>query len=705
MIGLMALLIGYYWVHKPITPDSLQQMSAGLESITATDASMMGTRIGGALLDMVTVAALFTIAGGLGTAVLSRLSGLSPGSRSVNAPALADMPDSESRAQNHRAGLWAALPASERLPISALLGLGLIALAALGAALAGVFTAAVLWGGLLALALGFNRGVTTWLRDLIASARTLNLGHGFERLLALVCIFFLVTVLLLALAPPTGWDGMVYQLVGPQRYLAEGRMTPAGDNFYLGMPKNGEMLFSIVISPLGRDTAAGLTHFGFGVLALALVWALARRQSNSQTGWMACALLLASYSLWALFGWPYVDLAVMAYAAAVYALVTRWRAAPDDRLLILIGALVGLAAGYKFTTLHIALGAGLLIALREPRRLVRNGVLVALAALLCLSPWLVRGWLQYGNPVYPVLGFGLNWDAERAAAFARTGAGALSRPDGWYILLLPLSATIIGTPLAPPTLFTTGPFLLTAPMLLPVVWRWLGEAPRGLARDCASMATPMLALWMYLAAASGTGEQTRLAIALLPVSAVLGALAFHGLATMPRKPVNLGFLVRAAFVITTLLTGVEVFAATAGTRVLLWYAGAVDTSHYLAHNLGVWKDAVDELARLPEGSRVRMAWELKTYYCPVTVTCIPDAMLDAWAHPIRAGQTPDAVFESWRAAGDDYLLLYGPGLDHFTHIDTWHRAENLRFPAALDQWMTPVWSDDIAYTLYTWRSP
>src|SRR5215467_951947 len=53
-VALFALLIGYYWVHKPF--DLLVFKS-----------------VGGALLDVLTAAALFGIAGGIGRAALMRI--------------------------------------------------------------------------------------------------------------------------------------------------------------------------------------------------------------------------------------------------------------------------------------------------------------------------------------------------------------------------------------------------------------------------------------------------------------------------------------------------------------------------------------------------------------------------------------------------------------------------------------------------------
>jgi hypothetical protein len=79
-------------------------------------------------------------------------------------------------------------------------------------------------------------------------------------------------------------------------------------------------------------------------------------------------------------------------------------------------------------------------------------------------------------------------------------------------------------------------------------------------------------------------------------------------------------------------------------------------------------------------------------------------MFDSWTYPLTQGETPDSIFEMWRAQGDDYLLLYHLGYDFFTNEDTYSRAENLRFSPALEAHMTPLWTDQMeTYTLYGWK--
>src|SRR5690349_7310608 len=62
LVGVLALLLAYYWVHKLTgTPDQPAEDIA------------LALVFGGALLDVLTVIALFAIAGGIGRRALSRL--------------------------------------------------------------------------------------------------------------------------------------------------------------------------------------------------------------------------------------------------------------------------------------------------------------------------------------------------------------------------------------------------------------------------------------------------------------------------------------------------------------------------------------------------------------------------------------------------------------------------------------------------------
>ena len=275
LVFVAALLVAYYAIHKPLTPESLTNLSASVGALVEAgiDPALMATHLLGAALDMATVLVLLAICGGVGRFILRRV--------------------------------WAGVVLTEtRLgdaALAVLLGAGVVSALTLGAALAGWINAVVLWSGLLILAALTWRHVVTWLRDMgtlwqiaVGHAENGRAGNGRHewRPYRLFIAFFLGTSLLLALAPPYSWDSMVYHLVGPQRYLDSGRMLAYTDNFYLGFPKALEMLFAVSMSAFGRDIPPALVHWAFGIFALILTAACVRKVADVRAALTAVYALL-----------------------------------------------------------------------------------------------------------------------------------------------------------------------------------------------------------------------------------------------------------------------------------------------------------------------------------------------------------------------------------------------------------------------------
>ena len=655
LVGALALLVAYYWVHKPLDPALL-------------------LALGGALLDLLTAAALFAVAGGLGRRALSCLD-------------------------------VSRLSRSERVALESGLGLGLIASTAALLGMAGLFRGVVLWPLLALAALLAGRDLRAWARDVGTLIRSLRPPTPWARFLAVVTGLLLLAALLYALAPPIAWDALTYHLVGPQRYLAAGRIAPQPDNHFLGFPQLVEVLFGVAMSLWGRDTAAAPIHAGFGGLALLAMGGLSGRHAGPAARWLSVILPLSSFSVWLLFGRPYVDLAAMAYGALALVALAAWREGRSSGWLGLLGVCLGLALGVKYTAGGLALAALIAVAVREPRRAVCHGAILAGAAGLAFLPWLLKGWLLYGNPVYPFLFGGLNWDAVRGQTFSGLGTGLLGTADAWQLPILPLAATVFGVERGGGYAFTAGPWLLTAPLLLLPGWRWLDGRARALAADCLLIGLPVLGCWVILAASSEMGEQTRLMAVAWPAAAIAGALGFQALADGPRQPLRLHFVMQAVLAVTLLFGLAEPLGEVVRARPVDYWLGRLTRADFLAHNLGAYAGAMRQLAELPPGSTVRLMWEPRSYHCPVNVSCTPDILFDHWAYPLMGGQSPDEVFAAWRAAGDTHLLVFDQGLAFVLAYDPRFQSYDVQFATAVERWMTPIWTDGAAYTLYAWREP
>jgi hypothetical protein len=206
-----------------------------------------------------------------------------------------------------------------------------------------------------------------------------------------------------------------------------------------------------------------------------------------------------------------------------------------------------------------------------------------------------------------------------------------------------------------------------------------------------------------MAALSSVGMQTRLVMMALPLFAVLGALGFVGLEAWPRKPIDVRFIVRAMLVITLAMGAVDALRSQVRDQVVPHLLGIVSADEFMYANSGAYYPALRQLEALPAGSQVRLMWEPRAYYCPDHVTCRPDVLFDYWARPLVLGTSADEAFADFRAQGDDYLLLFHTGFELYSTYSAYVEQDVLFLPA-LERWMTPVWSDNVRYTLYTWRA-
>ena len=647
-VALLALLIGYYWVHKPF--DLLVFRS-----------------VGGALLDLLTVGALFVIAGGIGRAALAR--------------------NDLSR-----------ITRAERIALECGIGVGIVALAALIFGLIGLFRPLLLWGVLIVVSVLLRKALLAWLRDCVSLLRSLRVESPGRGAAMLYCAIMLGLALLIALAPPTHWDSLTYHLVAAERYVRLGAITAHPDNFYLGLSQNVEMLYGLTFGLFGRITAATPVHFGLGVIALLATAGVTRRYAGRSAGWVAALLLLSAYNLWALLGWAYVDLGTLMYGALALIAATAWKESRARGWLIVMGLIVGLAMGIKYTTLALGIALGLFVLIHEPRRVIQNGAIMIVAGLIAFAPWAVKGLLLYHNPIYPFVFNGLNWNAERAEEFSFAAYSLIARGDAWQLPVLPVAATILGRDNADGYGFTLGPWLLTLFLLLPLVWTFLEKRARQLARDSLILLLPMLIFWAVMAALNAVGIQTRLMVMALPAFAASGALALHGLAQFPRKPLAINFIVRAALALTLMLTVLDAFWTTSHEQVIPYLLAQEDLTTYMYTNTEAYYNA---MLNLPAQSRVLLMWEPRGLYCPATVSCTADVLFDQWKLPLLDGLSPDQVFEGYHA-DYDYLLLSHALYEQYLDFST-HRDLDAQFLISLDQWTTPVWTDGVRYTLYGWK--
>ncbi|RLC89666.1 MAG: hypothetical protein DRI77_15500, partial [Chloroflexi bacterium] len=486
---------------------------------------------------------------------------------------------------------------------------------------------------------------------------TLSVGRWGRRYLALT----LALTVLLALAPPTSWDGLFYHLTGPALYIARGGIAPLEINIpHLAFPALMETLFGLGLLLRG-DVAAKLLHLVYGLLLAALVYRLSRRwQEREAAGW-SLLLLAATPMVAVLAAWAYNDLALAFYQlAALYALLA-WQETGRRGWLLAAGLLSGLALGLKYTAFPLPL-VGLIYLLWQSRS-GKNLASYGLPTVLAAAPWYLRNWAFTGNPVYPFLFDGRNWDGFRSAWYAHAGTGI-----GWSplrILALPATMTL-GLRDANYYDGRIGPFFLAlSPLLVWLVVRYLRRRKLANLQTCALLggfAAVHGLVWTLGVIQSRALFQSRLFLPGLVALVPLFAEALVQLPSLARRQPSFTVLVRALVGAALALNLVNQTLDVLRLNPFGYLVGYESRKAYLERVLGDHYRAMERLGEIvPEDGRALFLWEPRSYYSPRPAQ--PDAILDNWSHLVYLYGDEDRVAAHLRAEGFTHVLLYRWGLD------------------------------------------
>lgn len=551
-------------------------------------------------------------------------------------------------------------------------------------------------------------GLAVILTALTARANLLFLrGLTLPRPKATVAVLLLLTTglaLTLALLPPTSWDGLFYHLTGPALHLEQGRIQPVADVPHYNFPALMEMKYLLAMALRG-DTAAVPLHLAFGLLIAGLVYVTAKELLAVKNSWLAVLFLLSIPMIFSLASWAYSDLPLAFFqVGALYALLKWRRQASGDGLdpsgsrrhpfhlngwLILSGILCGLAMGVKYTSFVAPLT---LLALllwwgrRHLAQMVRPAAVLLFVAFLVAGPWYVKNLAFTGNPVYPFVFGGQDWDEFRAAAYAEAGTGigydsttcqpgAAEHLVGQHAQGCQLSPLVLARRLVTlPYDLTlgirdasrdgdTGPLFLA---FLPLLVGYLLLRPGG-RRSESFNALLFFALTQYLfwslgVAVSASLWQSRLLLPVLVALSPVMAWLLEDLARFDRPRFSLQ---RQLYLVIglVLVLGVAIRLANwLPNQPWLYLVGNETAEENLTRRLGLHYLAMETInEELPPDAVVTFLWEPRSYYCQRN--CQPDSILDKFGHLTYLYGDAESIADAWRQDGVTHVLLFQAGLD------------------------------------------
>jgi hypothetical protein len=547
----------------------------------------------------------------------------------------------------------------ERLTLSAGLGLVIFSLLTFALGLAGLLYRWLFWVLLVA------GGLALWKEFLeigraLRETRLPQLRGRWSFFLGLFVAATLLLALTAALLPPTEWDSLVYHLVGPDRYLQAHRLTFDFDNYYLFFPSFVEMLFTAGMALKG-DVVPRLLHFGYLLLTLGALGAFAARFWQRSLGLLAAALFLSIPTAVQIASWSYVDLALTFYSvAALYSLLVwlypKQIQSRSSGWLVLAGAFAGASLAIKYTggvTLLI-LGAVLLWSLLRRRVSIRRallgGLIVVGLALAVAAPWYVKNAIVAGNPIYPLVWGGREWNDIDTRWLLGIGQ-EMSILD---LLLVPWTLTVLGTQGTVAYDATFSPlFLVLLPLLLIVPRR-----ARGLGALVLAAAIGYLFWIMSSAAAYGTFVlQGRLLLPIFAALSLLCAYALDGLSIWDRPSFSLQRVLKMITGLTLVLGLFSQILLSISLNPWPHFVGFQSRDDYLEnhipHRLQQTFRYLNE--SLDPDDKVLFIWELRSYGLDLPHKA--DALLNNYAQSLARYGSPEGVAKGLRQAGFTHILV------------------------------------------------
>jgi hypothetical protein len=440
---------------------------------------------------------------------------------------------------------------------------------------------------------------------------------------------------------------------------------------------------------------------------------------------MAAAILLTATSIWLQFSWAYVDLMTAACGMMTLIALDEWRESQSDRTrwLILAGVFVGLAMSAKYNAAMLGIVAGIFILVYGRRDRLRGVFIFGLVAALVVAPWLLRNLVFYDNPFYPFGPLAGEFDALSREWYTNAAHAPLREAPA-FVAPIFLTPTFLGIEGAEIFSATIGPlFLLLIPMLS-ITWKGLDADWRRALGGMLVMIVPLHVLWLITAYFSVHGAQIRFAFPMFGWLAVMAAVALKSLRLLPKKPLDIAWMVRAIVVLVLVFTLVDHFSGTrpqegddglrgttltshfAETRAIEYLIGVLDQDAYLAHRLGQHQVVMARLNELPDDSQILFLWETRSLYCDEPrITCDEDAVLMRWWRDRRrfGDGSAEIVLENWAESGATHVLVWENGREFEFENNAFFEENDFSEWQRMTNQLELEWRIADVYTLYTIR--
>jgi hypothetical protein len=428
-------------------------------------------------------------------------------------------------------------------------------------------------------------------------------------------LLFLIVEFALALLPPVSRDELTHHLAIPKLYARAGRIIEVPMAPYSYYPMLLDMLYTPWVY-WGYDFVPKLIDCLYAYLTGLLLYDYLSKRMNEIYGLLGFFLFVSTPAIARLSHWAYVDLGLTFYVTAALLSLLQWR---DERKLLWLG-LAALSLGFALATKPNAMVAALLLGflfllaiVRPPRQTPAHCsielVIFGTGVLLPFAPWLLKNWMQTGNPFYPLLGSLFSsrpGDLPQGASFGEIGIflkrELLYGESLWQIVALPLRIFLFGAD-DNPRLFDG---VLTVVLIAFLPWafkgKWLEDK-----KLLAGFAVLFLLYAVFL-----VDLRIRYVLPIVPALAALAAYGIFNIYLRIKRPVYLFALLIAA----GLWHAAYLFEYAREAAPLAYLTGRQSRDSYLAHALPDYPALQFINRHTPPSAKIYLLFTgRRAYYC------------------------------------------------------------------------------------------
>ncbi len=227
-----------------------------------------------------------------------------------------------------------------------------------------------------------------------------------SRLMVVACGVFVALVLIVNLVPPVARDELTHHLALPELFISTGRavVLPFAEQSYF--PMQLTMLYTPFLAQ-GWESLPKDLHLLFGVGTVSVLFLYLSSYLAASVAAFIALLLLTTPTFANLASSAYVDLGLLFFTTVSLIALLRWSETESTGLLALAGFTAGCAGSVKYngylTVPLVLIGVITLAPRKDAATVLRNAMVFGFAAALPLVPWMLRNYVETGNPFFPLM--------------------------------------------------------------------------------------------------------------------------------------------------------------------------------------------------------------------------------------------------------------------------------------------------------------